>query len=418
MRYLFLLCLIALAAAAGLVILIEQDPGYMLIAWGSYTVEMTVWIALATIVAILLVIWLIVSLLRRTFAMGRAVQTVVVQQSEKRAQQQTARGLIAFIEGNWERSRELLLTSSDKSETPLLNYLIAARASHQLGDLGQRGEYLKHAAESTSGASIAVDITQAELQLHAGQLEECLATLKRARKNAGKHPRVLGLLKDVYTRLDDWEQILALIPELRRHNLLPDAELAALHLQAAIGNLDNVADRNRNSDALSASLHHWWQQYSKEITRNSEAVVHYARHLVVAGDDTEAEKLVRNQLKREWHADLVLLYGRIAGRDPAKQLLTAEGWLKEHTNDAPLLLTLGRLSLRNELWTKAREYFENCYRLDSSAEVCAELGRLLAHQGELDRSNAYFQESLANNSRALPTLPMPKTDPAEALRQG
>ncbi len=410
MRRIFLICVIALAAATGLVILIEKDPGYMLLAWGSYTIEMTVWVALAALAAVLFVLWLVTSLLNRTLAVGKAVQSVVVQQSEKRAQQQTARGLIAFIEGNWERSRELLLSSSEKSETPLLNYLIAARASHQLGDLKQRGEYLGYAGESTSGASIAVDITQAELQLHAGQLEECLATLKRARKNAGKHPRVLGLLKDVYTRLDDWEQMLALIPELRRHHLLSEEDLNALHLKAAIENLDNVAERNRNSDALSASLHHWWQQYPKDITRNTQAVVQYVRHLIVAGDDAEAEKLVRNQLKRDWNADLVGLFGRIAGRDPAKQLVAAEGWLKEHPNDAALLLALGRLSLRNELWAKAREYFESCYRLDSSAEVCAELGRLLAHQGDLDRSNAYFQEGLANNSRTLPSLPMPKKD--------
>lgn len=417
MRSLFVACLIALAAATGLVILIEKDPGYLLIAWGSYTLEMTVWVALAALAVVVLTLWLITALLRRTFAMGTAVQNVLVHQSEKRTQQQTARGLIAFIEGNWERSRELLLASSGKSETPLLNYLIAARASHQLGDLSQRGEYLKHAGDSTSGASIAVDITQAELQLHAGQLEECLATLKRARKNAGKHPRVLELLKDVYTRLDDWEQLLGLMPELKRHQLLTDEALSALHLRAAIGNLQSVADRNRNSDALSASLHHWWQQYPRDITRNGEAVAQYSRLLVVAGDNAEAEKLVRNQLKREWHTDLVQLYGRIAGKDPAKQLTVAEGWLREHPNDPALLLTLGRLSLQNELWAKAREYFENCYRLDSNTEVCAELGRLLAHQGELERSNAYFQESLANNARSLPALPMPKTDPAEPLRQ-
>ncbi|MCY1380050.1 heme biosynthesis-associated TPR protein [compost metagenome] len=101
------------------------------------------------------------------------------------------------------------------------------------------------------------------------------------------------------------------------------------------------------------------------------------------------------------------LYGLLRGRDPARQLQTAEGWLKEHPSDASLLLTLGRLCLRNRLWGKAREYFETSLSFRRDSETCAELARLLAQLGEVERSNQLFQEGLGLLDQRLPALPLP-----------
>jgi HemY protein len=65
----------------------------------------------------------------------------------------------------------------------------------------------------------------------------------------------------------------------------------------------------------------------------------------------------------------------VRGSDPARQLQTAEGWLKEHPADPSLLLTLGRLCLQTSLWGKARDYLESSLRLQRNPEACAELAR-------------------------------------------
>ncbi|MNG33182.1 hypothetical protein D3C84_1193740 [compost metagenome] len=85
---------------------------------------------------------------------------------------------------------------------------------------------------------------------------------------------------------------------------------------------------------------------------------------------------------------------------------TAESWLKPRPDDAQLLLTLGRLCLNNKLWGKAREYLEASLRSQRSAETCAELARLLAHMGEVERSNQLFQEGVGLIAAPVPaTLP-------------
>lgn len=394
-----------LAASVVLVALIKRYPGYVLISAGHYTLESSVWVALILVLAAVILVWGLLSLLRRLLRSGGSLGQWLTDRGYRRSQHQTTQGLIAFIEGNWSSAQRTLARAAPKSETPLLNYLVAARASHALGDARQTRHFLKLADESTSGASIAVGLTQAELQLRNGELEQSLATLMRVRRNAGRHPYVLHLLKSVYVSLKDWQEVLALIPELKKYAALPEEELQALQLQASIHSIEDVARTKKDKlEALSAL----WNQLPKAAKKHSDVVACYVKELMAAGSMAESEKLVREQLRRDWNKTLVDLYGRIAGDDPGRQLIFAENWLQERNNDATLLLCLGRLSLRNSLWGKAREYFENSRKLENSGEVCAELGRLLAHLGEHEKSNAYFEEGLLLATDGLPDLPQPE----------
>src|SRR5690625_6553702 len=114
-----------------------------------------------------------------------------------------------------------------------------------------------------------------------------------------------------------------------------------------------------NTDDARQSLHKSWGQVPGNLKRHPDVVLWYANQLIDNDLHDEAEDVVRRTLEKHWHRQLVHLYGLIAGPEPQRQLLAAEGWLKKRPGDALLLLTLGRLSLRNELWGRARDYFQN-----------------------------------------------------------
>ncbi len=46
MRKLFIISLVALLLGVGVVALIEADPGYVLLSFGNYTLEASLWVAL------------------------------------------------------------------------------------------------------------------------------------------------------------------------------------------------------------------------------------------------------------------------------------------------------------------------------------------------------------------------------------
>ena len=97
MKRLFIACLLALLLSAAVVIGIEYDPGYILIAWGDYTLEMTVWIGLAILFVLLLAVYLLSWTVKRSAKMGSQVGELIVNRRLRRSQKQTTQGLIAYI---------------------------------------------------------------------------------------------------------------------------------------------------------------------------------------------------------------------------------------------------------------------------------------------------------------------------------
>lgn len=403
MRSVFFLILLALLLGAGAVALIETDPGYVLVAYRQITVESSLWVALLVLLLFTLLVYGLVRLVRKLFAGRNSVAGWMGSRRARRSARLTSRGLINFIEGNWNKSRRQLLRGARDNDAPLLNYLMAARASYRLGELDRMRDYLGEAERSDAEAGIAVELTQAEMKLDAGQYEQAVATLVRARRNAARHPHVLDLLRQAYLGLEDWENLAALLPDLARHAVLPVEEQVALERMVYLRRLQQPAGRG---DASAQALHQQWHAMPAQWRRDRELLRAYVA-LLVAGDAHEsAGKVCVRALKQDWDSELARLYAFVREENPSQQLGQAESWLEANPKDAQLLLCLGRLSARCELWGKAREYFESSYKLQRSPEVCAELGRLLGALGEAAVSAHYFEEGLFREV-TLPELPMP-----------
>ncbi len=405
MRKLFILVLVALLLGVGIVAVIETDPGYVLVAYGNYTVETSLWVGVLLLVVFTFLVYLAVRLLRRLVGGQASLVSWVGGRRARAASRLTTRGLISFIEGNWTRARRQLLRGAKNSEAPLINYLMAARSSYRLNEPDKMREYLGAAEDAESEAGIAVELTQAELRLHSGQYEQALATLVRARRNAGRHPYVLDLLRRAYYGLKDWSELAELLPELKKYKVMPADALESLEREVYLQKLSasaTVADDT--GDALRAA----WNKIPGHLKNDPAVLYEYVALLVKGEQHAAAEKVILRALKQHWDSKLVREYGLVVGQDSARQLAHAEAWLPQHTDDAQLLLTLGRLSARESLWGKARDYFENSYRLERTPEVCAELGRLLVALEEPKVAGAYYREGLLLSEPALPELPVPE----------
>ena len=219
--------------------------------------------------------------------------------------------------------------------------------------------------------------------------------LDKLHQDHPRHPTVLRLLQQLYVSLHEWQALCVLLPELRKERVLQNAELADLERRTWMAALGEAGERGVGQGESSLQpLTQRWQNVPSNLRAQPLLVAAYAEQLLRLGAPEEAEEVLRKALKEGYDSRLVHLYGRARGRDGAHQLKTAEGWLKQHGDDPELLLTLGRLCLQNKLWGKAREYLEASLARQRSAETCAELARLLAQLGEVERSNQLFQEGL------------------------
>lgn len=389
MKRLFIAVLATLLLAAVLAAAIAYDPGYVLIAFGNYTLETTVWVGVALLLVILLAMYGAILILHRGVRQGSIFSRWRNNWNERRGRQLTQRGLLAYLEGNFERARVVLDRGANRTEAPSINYLLAARASAAHGEYKMAEMYLLRAQRSDDDTDFAVAVTAAELQLRQGKLQEALAALTRLRNQATKHPYVLKLLQDVYTNLRDWEKVIELLPQLRKAKLISREASNDIEARAIAAWFDDSA-KQKQIEKMRAR----WQTLPRAIERDERVFAAYTRGLIELGAGEEAEILLRNFLKRHWNAELIELYSRAEGNDVSRQFSQAEQWLREHGSSAALLLCLGRLAVRNQLWGKARDYFEQSLQLENKPETCVELARLLARLGQHERSAEYFERAV------------------------
>lgn len=165
-------------------------------------------------------------------------------------------------------------------------------------------------------------------------------------------------------------------------------------------------------DALSlAQLRKFWKKRSKNINPDDVLIGVYVDALVHCEGHSEAVKVLENVLQLVASDPLIREYSflglRLGDADAAKQLQKAEAWLEVRPKDAQLLLALGRISLRNQLWGKARDYLERSLQAQASTEVFAELARLLHSLKEQERSPQFLAEETRMISQLLPDFPQP-----------
>lgn len=389
-KFIFSLLIVVIAVLAA-VILVKNDPGFVLIKYGDFSLETS----LAFGIVAVAVAALLVQILFRLFISLLRLPRTLKKQARKRRIEKSRRllnqGLIDLAEGRFDQSETRLLKLIDYAENPLLNYLAAARAAQQLGKYDERDNYLKQAHDAKPEAEIAIGVTQAELQLASSQTERALATLTHLRSLVPKHDYVLKLLAKVYIRIEDWSQLCVLIPEVRKKKLFQDKKLQDIEFKAYAGCMNDAATSE------SESLDKAWAKIPKTDQTNASLILHYIDLVSRYHSDSKSiEQIVVKSINQQWSTQLVEYYGRLDVENAADQLATAEKWLQDYGQSEVLLLALGRICIRLKLWGKAQKYLEASIGIKPRAESCLELANL-QNREELNAPEIacqYYQQGL------------------------
>lgn len=395
---LFIYSIVALAIGSALALVLAADPGYVLVNFRGTTVEAT----LATVIVALLLIVVsgiaIVWLLRllnplQWFNFGRG------------STRTTANALQLLLLGRWQEAYKSFVENAESAEVPELNYLMAAVAAYQRHDRPSWSWCLDQAERKAPGTASGIKSFRALLETRTGHPETALPILLAVLRLMPASPLVLAQLKDIYVAQGRWDELATLAPELEKHKVVEGEDLQALTVSAHAQRLENAALAGVDSLRLA------WHDLPKALKNDAKLLGTYLRKLLELGQDTEAGTLLTGHLKKDWSEPLVTMLGYVHVRNPQEALQMMEAWLKQRPNSPVLLLTLGRLSLRNQLWGKARDYFDLALRVTNTpelvAEINAELARLLEHLGERDRSLACYQKALGLLKQPLPDVPLP-----------
>lgn len=380
--------------------LFSQYPGYLLIHVASTTIEMSIWLGVIILAASIFVCWLLIRLWKIFTGRLKGFKS-------RRTEKKEHAGLLHFVEGDLlTAKKELTSASKDKrAEKSYLNSLIAARSALDLGQINDSEALLNEAEQLAPPNTLAVIIGKVRLMFVRKEYAHAQALLDNLSSKEKKRPAVLDLLRQLYIQQKNWPGLITLLPALKSSSLYKDAGFDVLEENAYMSYLDGVVQSPStietkesaaivDQDSVVDNLKKAWTDLPKHIKRNPRLVGLYCSLLHRLHQDELAEILIRKSLKDQWHSGLVELYGKLNINDNKSQLANAESWLKQHENDAHLLFALGRLSIRNSLWGKAKDYLSKSLTLLERPEVYAEFGALLEKLGEHKKSVDIYRRGL------------------------
>ena len=392
------IALLVLVASVAVALVALPDPGYVLVGLGNYSVE--------TSLLVFLVVLALAYVALRTLAGLWHVPARVHQWDHRRHDRHLHslydEAMLEMAEGRVERAERRLVRLLKSEQAPVQAYLSAARAASQLGFDDRRDQYLALAQQRHPGARAAVAFTQAELQLSKSQLEQAQTTLTSLQALAPRNERTLQLLMKLYLQQQDWQRLRDLLPALRRSNLLSGNQRQQLAVQVC---REQVLSFSSYDDV--DTLKTGWKQLPQVVQQDEGLLTMYVEQLMRLGAHKQAEQLLVAQIKRSWNRRLVYLFGDLQAADSTRQLELAERWLEQHAQDPVLLLTLGKISLRNQLWGKARSYLEASINQQATPEAYRMLGSLLERLDEADEASDCYRKGIELISKGLPETALP-----------
>src|SRR3990167_5743924 len=269
--------LIILFIALYLGLQLHWDPGYVLIAINHWTVETTLWFTILALIVSFAIGHHLLMMLAKIIQTPKNYHAWRARYNLRVAQEKTRQGLIEFNEGYWAKAKNHLIKALPNADTPLLNYLTAARAAQEMGDHKARDNYLREAQQSMPEAQIAVELTQAQLQLANKQWEQALATLRHLKDINPKHPYVLKLLIELYQEVKDWNSLIQLLPELKKYRVLTNTELDKRYLEAYLQALNNLQKQNQTE-----KITQFINELPKQLRHNPDIIAEYGSYLIAS----------------------------------------------------------------------------------------------------------------------------------------
>ena len=382
--------LVALLLAVGAGVLLSHDSGRVVFTLGGWTVQSSMSLFVLALFVLLLASYFLLRFISGLIHLPGNVQRWRDNRRYRLSEHHLSQGLLALVEGDWRRAEKSFNRGVRHSRHPVLNYLFAARAAQQQGEVARRDHYLRLAHEYGKDSGIAVGLTQAELQLNQHQTEQAYATLRHLAGKKQGEEQVNLMLLEASSELKDWPQSLELLRDLEKKNVLPLERIRAKQLEVYAGLLRNAGESGRRE-----RLEEEWRGIPKKLQSELYLIEVYVSERLRHDGTADCEELLRRVLKKHWDAALVRLYGLVEGESAQKQLRFAEHQLPRHARDAMLLLTLGRLARRNSLWGKARSWLEESLAVHPYPETYHDLATLLVQQGDNIAASRCFQEGLA-----------------------
>ena len=376
------------AAAAAIAILASNKPGYVLLVYPPYRIELSLTMFVILLLSGFMVAYVLIRLTVAVLLLPEQVREYRKERSRKQSQTRLQNVVNAFFEGRYGAAEETAGKAVKSGETSVLFPIIAARSAHELRDFRKRDEWLATVPNKTLGDTTMRLTTTGKFMLDQRDPQAALDALGELRNSGVQgHEGAMSLELRAQQQAGNWDEVLSLLASLEEREAIDTTMADQLRQQAWIGKLRQQDNLNGINTCL--------KLIPAEFRRRSKVAAAAAQVLIKHDGSPMAQKILTDSLNAQWDSELVTLYGDCRVEDGTEQIEQAEKWLNLHQQDAGLLLALGKLCLNQKLWGKAQSYLDASISIKPSPASYNALGQLAEQLGKSGEAHRYYKQAAA-----------------------
>ncbi len=377
----FLVWLLTIVAAAVALTLASHNTGFVQLVYPPYRIELSLTLFVIIQLIIIVLCYSAVRLILAALRLPAYVRAFREQRTLHQARQSMIEGLTAFFEGRYAAAEKAAAHAMALGEKSALNPIVAARAAHELREYEKRDAYLADAENKTVGEATMRLMAKTEFQLDQKQPQSALNSLQELTQSGSKHIGALTLELKAQQQLRNWDAVLELVKQLGKHKAIDITLGTQLRQHAWIEKIRALKQ--------AAELHALLKILPNDLKTSMALKMACIQSFIKLQDPIAAQKILIESLNNQWDSELVAVYGDIPLADGVQQINQAERWLKHHSEDANLLLVLGKLCFRATLWGKAQNYLDASISLHPSRQAYSALAQLAEKLGQQETAFNY-----------------------------
>lgn len=377
-RWLFV-ALLVLAVVVAIGFLMVRDTGYVLVMYDNTSIETSLWVGVVLVSLSALAFYVILRVGFGLLRTQRKYRKWRQRQQELHFLQQTNTSNGVEIDSETLETAEILKRIPPSKHQSLLSIVQDAQVNHVHGDYKARDKLFERAVKHYPKASDDLALRHLALELSQGFTKARLAKIEEMLASRPKHLATQTLYFETCVNWGLYDRVKTILPKLRKRGRISAEKLDKVELEIW---------RSAINESNASSIGELRKLLPKKLRQNVELVIHFVGKLRSKGEHDNALDVVEHEISDYWDVRLVELYG-LFRVDPERQLRNAKLWLREHSDDPTLLLTLGRLSAHNNQLDLAREYYEKAVRENPSREVHVEFADLCLRLGNRELHDSH-----------------------------
>ncbi len=371
------------------------EKGYILIAMGNTTIELTVLSAAIMLTLLFIILIITLKLFRGGLNLSFGTWNKFTFAGQRRGIANFNKGLAAYMLEDYSQAEALFAKSAIPSKRKQSAYLLAASASAKLNLDNNTNHYLTLLENETVKLkevgleSILVNI---KLLMNQGKEEtyaKARVLIDENHKQIGHDPRLLSLEIDLCLIEKRFEQAVNYLLAARKEKTISQTTIATWERQAFYGSF-NESICQHDSQTLQAN----WQKLSRKVKQREAVLLAYCKVLAEHEITEPLNKLLAPILKKSPSSDLLKEIRSLPIKRADELIAIVQKHLHNNVHSAKWLSCLGHLALSSQQYSMAEKAFGSLLKLEHEGydkqydlQDLQALAKAHSHQGQYQAAN-------------------------------